>query len=92
MDRPIPLYVTQGVDIAGVGQAVAAARHRLTALHLISCETCLTAAAVVRALCRNERGHLVSLGSHTNEIIVLHECSHVCSVGMIFYGGLTTEL
>lgn len=53
-DGPVALQDTLGVDVTGVGQAVAAAELWLAALHLISCETGLAAAAVVGALCREE--------------------------------------
>lgn len=53
-DGPVPLRDTVGVDVAGVGEAVAAAELRLAALHLISGETGLAAAAVVGALCSNK--------------------------------------
>lgn len=52
-DRSISFYSTLGVDITGVGQAVAAADLWLAALHLISCEACLTGATVEGTLCRN---------------------------------------
>lgn len=53
-DGPVPLRDALGIDITWVGQAVAAADLWLAALHLISGETCLTAAAVIGALRRNE--------------------------------------
>lgn len=53
-DGPVPLQDTLGVDVAGVGEAVAAAELRLAALHLITGETGLAAAAVVGALCGNK--------------------------------------
>lgn len=53
-DGAVPLQDTLSVDVTGVGQAVAAADLRLAALHLISCETGFTAAAVVGALCTNK--------------------------------------
>lgn len=55
----IPLWDTLGVDITGIGQAVAAVDLWLTALHLIPCETSLAAAAVVGALHRSKT-HLIS--------------------------------
>lgn len=58
-DGAVPLWDALGVDITRVGQTVAAADFWLTALHLISCETGLAAAAVVGALQRNKT-HLVS--------------------------------
>lgn len=60
-DGPIPLWDALGVDVTGVGQAVATAELRLAALHLISCEARLTAAAVIRALRRREKDIWFSL-------------------------------
>lgn len=53
-DGPVALQDTLGVDVTRVGQAVAAAELWLAALHLISRETGLAAAAVVGALCGEE--------------------------------------
>lgn len=60
-DGPIPLWDALGVDVTGVGQAVATAELRLAALHLISCEARLTAAAVIRALRRRKKDIWFSL-------------------------------
>lgn len=92
MDWPVSLWNTLGVGVARVRQAVAAADRWLAALHLISCETCVTAAAVVGALCRNEDMSLI-LERHFkwNSCPTWAMC--VCVVvGWYAMGGLTTEL
>lgn len=93
-DGPIPLRDTLGVDVTGVGQAVATAELRLAALHLISCEARLTAAAVIRALRRREKKDIwFSLDSDrkaTQQKKVLPHTSP--SVQITLAGGLTTEL
>lgn len=52
-DGSVSFYDTLSIDITGVGQTVATADLRLTALHLIACESRLTAATVIGALCGN---------------------------------------
>ena len=57
-DCPVPGYAALGVDIAGVGQAVAAADLRLAAFQLVSGEARLAGAALIGALCGDEDSYI----------------------------------